>query len=137
MDIYNLISVEIRKLKEDSPSSIPVAIEMNHETQKNLVDNFRKMTKSENILSVEVLFRVPIFINNQLKNDEVKITLDNSKVEICADCGNKYTSLRNIHLLKYQENGFCSICKVMCNTTSIFAKYVDYNKLKHNLKPNL
>lgn len=133
MDVYNFI---VHALKDIPDNELPTKIEMNRKTHKELVENFKERTKSENIISIETLFHLPIFINDNLKDFTVKFVTDKSKIDVCMDCADKYSTLKNSHLLKYSEENQCELCKIVCKTTKISANHIDFNKLKNELKPN-
>lgn len=134
MDVYQFI---VHSLHGIPDNELPTKIEMNTVTHKELVKNMQQRTGSENIISIETLFHLPIFINDKLKNFNVKFITDKSNIDICINCADKYTNIKNYHLLKYTDDNQCELCKIVCKTTKISAKYVDFNKLKSQLKPNI
>lgn len=136
MDVYRLIERKLSEMKESKVILIPYSIEMNKETHNELVDNFKERTKSENILSIEKIFYLPIFINEKIKTGDFYIVTSKSKVDICLSCAEKYTNVKNSHLLKYSKDSLCVGCNVVCKTTKISSNHIDFDNIKSNKHPN-
>jgi len=137
MNVYQTIFRTLADIKDAINSELPVSIEVNKETHKELTDDIKKLTKNDNILSIETLFHLPIFINDKMNDGEVQIKTNKGNIDICVNCVHEYTSAKKPEILVYNEENQCEICRHVCKTTKLSTSYVDFIKIKNNKKPNI